>query len=166
MYHYLLADDVDLASIFDKGLLPLSSRKDSRRWQEIEAWRPGFYEWIYESFAEPVLQTPYRNSGVFLTPIDFRSTCDSSLHGKARLAVPVDAIDPAASTLTYVLQGQRVVRPVTRQTLEDTASIWSEDLIQSWFSRDPSMMFFYVPQVAVYQDDGISVQPDWFDLGD
>ena len=163
LYHYLLGDDVDLTSILDQGLIPLSSRLDSRRWKEIEAWRPGFYEQIYDAFARPILQVPYTNSGIFLTPIDFRSMSTGKLRGRPRFAIPLDALDPATSALTYVLGGCRVVRPCAPDTLEETAAIWSEDLVQAWFGKDPSMMFLYVPQVAAYQEGGIRVRPEWLE---
>lgn len=163
LYHYLLGDEIDLSSILDQGLLPLSSRQDSSRWKEIEAWRRGFYEQIYDAFARPVLHIPYTNSGVFLTPIDFRSTSTGTLRERPRFAIPLDAVDPTTSALTYVLDGRRVVRPLTPDTLEEAAAIWSEKLVQEWFGKDPSMMFFYVPQVAAYHEGGIRVRHEWLE---
>lgn len=163
LYHYLLGDAVDLASILEQGLVPLSGRPDSARWKEIEAWRPGFYRQIYQDFAVPVLHVPYTNSGVFLTPIDFRSMSRAKLRETPRFAIPLDAVDPATSALTYYLAGRRVVRPLTPDALAETAAIWSDDLVWAWFGKDPSMMFFYVPQVTAYQEGGIRVRPEWLE---
>jgi hypothetical protein len=163
LYHYLLGDNADLASILDQGLLPLSSRQDSSRWKEIEAWRPGFYRKIYEDFAMPVLHVPFTNSGVFLTPIDFRSMPTGRLRERPRFTIPLDVVDPAASALTYVLAGRRVVRSLSPDTLEEASAIWSEELVRAWFGKDPSMVFYYVPQVAAYQEGGIRVRPEWLE---
>ncbi len=163
LYHYLLGDDADQESILDQGLLPLSSRQGSARWKELEAWRPGFYQQIYEEFARPVLHVPYTNSGVFLTPIDFRSMPTARLRDRPRFAIPLDVLNPATSALTYVLTDRRVVRPLSASTLEETSAIWSEELVRVWFGKDPSKIFYYVPQVAAYQEGGIRVRPEWLE---
>jgi len=36
-------------------------------------------------------------------------------------------------------------------------------MIQEWFAKDQSKIFYYVPQVAVYQPKGISVQRDYIE---
>jgi len=163
LYHYLLGDGTDLTAILEQGLLPLSSRPDSARWQELEAWRPGFYQQVFEDFARPVLNVPYTNSGVFLTPIDFRSMPTARLRDRPRFAIPLDAVDLTTTTVTYVLDGRRVVRALSRDALEETAAIWSEERVRTWFAKDSSMMFFYVPQVAAYQEGGILVRPEWLE---
>ena len=86
LYHYLLGERADLAPILDHGLLPLSAMPQSARWQAVEAARPGIFRSLYGLFAEPLLGSEYRNSGVFLTPIDFRRLPDMTLALAPRLA--------------------------------------------------------------------------------
>jgi hypothetical protein len=161
LFHYLLGGKDALPGILERGLQPLSSFPESEAWRRMEEALPGFYRMIYETFAQPVLRRPYSNSGVFLTPIDFRLMPGSLLARHARIAVPVDAVDPDWAALTYVLDEARVSLPLTAAHLEQAAALWMDEMVGEWFARNPQMMFFYVPQVAVYQDGGIPVQPGW-----
>lgn len=161
LFHYLLGGEEVLDSILERGLLPLSAFPESERWQQIEQVRPGFYQWIYETFAEPVVRKPYTNSGVFLTPIDFRLLPDTSLYKVARIVIPLSTIECSTSGLTYELDGQRVVLPLSASTLEEAARLWPEGMVRTWFGRDRTRLFFHVPQVAVYQEGGIPVRPEW-----
>ena len=161
LYHYMLSGARDLGSILEHGLLPLSARPESDRWKQMESGRPGFFEWIYEAFAKPIVQLPYRHSGVFLTPIDFRDMAGVKIADLPRIVIPLDAVDPLTASVTYMLNGQRMIRPLTVEDLEDTARIWSEDMVRAWFAKDRTMMFFHVPQVAAYQEGGIPVRPEW-----
>lgn len=161
LFHYLLGGDGALESILERGLLPLSSFPESERWRQIERVHPGFYKWIYETFAEPVIKKPYTNSGIFLTPIDFRRLPESSLARAARVVLPVSAIEPSSAGVTYELDGQRVVLPLSPDTLQETARLWPPDMVRNWFGRDRSKLFYHVPQVAAYQEGGIAVKPEW-----
>lgn len=161
LYHYLLSDEADLAAIVASGLLPLSARPDSARWQMHEAARPNFYRDLYALFAEPVLQRPYRHSGIFLTPIDFRRLPGLAPTQLARVVLPLSAIDAESAVLTYELAGQRIVFPASPETLIETARQWPDTLVRDWFGRDPSRLFYFVPQVAVYQEGAIPVRPEW-----
>lgn len=161
LYHYLLDGDATLDSILEHGLLPLSDMPESERWQALERDMPGFYRDLYALFAEPVLRRPYSNSGVFLTPIDFRRMPDLPLAAHTRIAVPLAALDTWSAALTYELGGRRIVLPVSAATLEETARLWPEEMVRSWFGRDPGKLFLYVPQVASYREGGIRVRPEW-----
>lgn len=161
LYHYLLGGDAALGSILERGLLPLSAMPESERWRAIERDMPGFYRDLYARFAEPVLGPMYSNSGVFLTPIDFRRMPDLPLAARTRVAVPLAALDTGSATLTYELGGRRVVLPVSAATLEETARLWPEEMVRSWFRRDPGKLFLHVPQVATYGEGGIRVRPEW-----
>lgn len=163
LYHYLLGEPAAAASILRTGLLPLSAMPDSARWREIEAARPGVFEQLYGLFAEPILRQPYRNSGVFLTPIDFRRLPETHLALAARFAVPVAALPLDRAALTYELDGRRHVLPVTPEHLEHAAAQWTAERVREWFGRDRSRMFFFVPQVAVYPESGIPVRPEWLE---
>jgi hypothetical protein len=33
-------------------------------------------------------------------------------------------------------------------------------MVQTWFAKDPSKIFYFVPQIAVYQPHGIAVNRD------
>jgi hypothetical protein len=152
LYHYFFEpEEGALDSILEGGIRPLSDFPDSERLNQLEARVPGFYQSVYELIAAPVLDEPYTNSGIFITPIDFRLLPGSYLHDKARFAIPVDRIDAASAVLTYVLDDERINRPFSPQALEDTAAIWDADLVTNWFGVDPTKAFFYVPQVAAYQ---------------
>lgn len=158
LYHYLFSPDPDaVASILKNGLHPLSDFPDSPRWVQIQNVYPGFFEWLYGKFAEPVLKRPYTNSGIFLSPIDFRCMPDSLMYDKLRIEVPLERIDPVWAALSYVIDDQRLSFPLSPDTLEATAEIWTEDKVTRWFGVDTSRLFFYVPQVVTYQPGGIQV---------
>lgn len=159
LYHYLFqADEGRIASMLEAGLQPLSAFPDSPRWREIQEVQPGFFERLYEMVAAPVLDRPYDNSGVFLTPIDFRLLPGTFLHDKPRFAVPVEQLDPAWTAVTYVLDDERVSLPLSEATMQAMAELWDESMVRSWFGRDQTKVFFYVPQVAAYQPGGIPVR--------
>ena len=80
-----------------------------------------------------------------------------------RFALPLSAVPLEHSALTYELGGHRHVSPVTAAKLARTAEIWTENLVREWFGRDRSMMFYHVPQVAVYPEGGIPVRAEWFE---
>lgn len=160
LYHYLLGGEDHLPSILENGLLPLSTFRDSERWQRFGP----FYRSLYAQWAEPLLG-PFRNSGVYFTPIDFRRLPGSFLYNRTRIAVPVASILADRSILTYELEGRRTVVPLTPAALEQAAATWTADLVNAWFNRNPRMAFYYVPQVAVFPDGGIAVQPDWVERG-
>ena len=151
-FHHFFSPDPDARdSALRQGLRPLSDFPDSARWKELEREMPGFYERLYEILAAPLLDAPYRNSGIFLTPIDFRLMPGTFLHDKPRFREDNDRIDPATAVITYVLDGERVALPFTEASLQRAASIWDEDMVREWFGKDPTKAFFYVPQVAAYQ---------------
>lgn len=161
LFHYLLGGEDNLPLILEQGLLPLSCFPKSEAWRRLEEMLPGFYRAIYETFAQPLLKRPYTHSGVFFTPIDFRLMPDSLLTRRARIAVPLQALDAGSAALTYVLDEERAVLPLSEAHMEQTAALWPAAMVREWFARNPQMMFFYVPQVAVYQEGGISVRPEW-----
>ena len=159
VFHALLnTGDEILSSIMEHGLRPLSDFPESERWLEINAEMPGFFERLYEMIAQPVLQRPYMNAGVFVSPIDFQLLPDSILHSRTRIKIPVSGIDPSYACLAYVWEGERISLPFTAENRQRTAELWTGDLVTEWFAKDQSKIFFYVPQVAVYQPGGIPVQ--------
>ena len=161
LYHYFLnPDDALVSSILENGLRPLSDFPDSERWRELEAQMPGFYERLYQMIGQPVLGRPYHNSGVFLTPIDFRRMPDHFMARLDRIRVPLQRLDRSSSALTYVVDEQRLSLPLSQQTLREAAVIWTAQMVREWFARDRSKIFFYVPQVAAYQAGGIPVSPE------
>lgn len=152
LYHYLFnPDESVLESFLTQGIRPLSDFPDSERWKQLEAHVPGFYKNLYAMMAELVIQKPYPNSGIFITPIDFRKLPGTYLHDKPRFNIPIDRIDPDWTVLTYVLNEERIGRPFGQETLRETANLWDEALIREWFGKDNTRVFFYVPQVGVYQ---------------
>ncbi|MCP4288543.1 MAG: hypothetical protein GY792_29660, partial [Gammaproteobacteria bacterium] len=95
LFHYMFNPNQEaLDSFLQNGILPLSDFPESERWKQLEAHMPGFYEKLYNMMAKAVLQKPYANSGVFITPIDFRLLPGSYLHDKPRFRIPVERIDP------------------------------------------------------------------------
>lgn len=159
LFHYFFTEDPDqAAAIVEQGIRPLSDFPDSPRWRQFEAEMPGFYEKLYDMMAQPILGMPYENSGVFVTPIDFRLVPGTYLHDKPRFRLPVDRFDPRRSVLTYVLDEQRTAVPLSSEHLALTAEIWNADLVRQWFARDTTKVFFYVPQVAAYQGR-VEVEP-------
>lgn len=152
VFHYFINPIHEtLQSFLDDGIRPLSDFPDSERWKELEAHVPGFYPNLYRMIAEPVLGTPYENSGIFVTPIDFRMLPGTPLHDKGRFDIPVDRLEPTRTVITYVLDEQRVNLPYTPACLQSTAELWDETLVRRWFGVDNTKIFFYVPQVAAYQ---------------
>lgn len=152
LYHYFFEPEAGaLDSILQDGIRPLSDFPDSERWRRLEEHIPGFYRGVYELVAAPVLEQPYANSGIFITPIDFRLLPGTNLHDKSRFVIPIERIDPSQAVLTYVLDEERVNLPLTAEHLEETATRWDADLVTTWFGIDPTKVFFYVPQVAAYQ---------------
>jgi hypothetical protein len=150
LYHYLLNAQMGKPEqILENGLRPLSDFPETKQWQEIEANMPGFYRNLYQNIAEPILKKPYRNSGIFLTPIDFYPLGDTLPRQRFRIAV--DKIDPSWACLTYVINDQRVVLPFTAENLEQVAIEWTDEQVQRWFGIDPHRLFFYVPQIVTYQ---------------
>ena len=165
LFHYFFADDEAARdSVLQDGIRPLSDFPDSERWQQIEAELPGFYERLYEMIGAPVLGAPYANSGIFVTPIDFRLLPGSFLHDKPRFNIPIDRIDPGQSVLTYVIDEERMNLPLTAENIENAAALWDDELVSTWFGVDPTKAFFYVPQVAAYQGR-IDVAAEEFDTG-
>ena len=165
LYHYLINGEAVLSAILANGLLPLSAFPEGQRWRDLEAMRPGFYREIYALFAEPIVRRPYSNSGVFLTPIDFRLLPDLILARVTRIALPLVAIEHESAALTYVRDEERVTLPLSPESLAETARLWPAEAVRDWFARDRSKVFFYVPQVAAYQDGGIPVRPEWVERG-
>ena len=161
LYHTLLNPEFDaLEPILKNGLRPLSDFPDSERWQQIEKHMPGFYKTLYEQVAQSILKKPYGNSGIFVTPIDFQKLPGSLLFNKSRLRIPIARLDPTYCVITFVLDDERVTLSLTPENLEQTAAIWDAEMVQTWFAKDMSKMFFYVPQVAVYQPGGIPVEAE------
>ena len=163
LFHYLLGSEENLPLIVERGILPLSAFPESEAWRRLEESLPGFYQAIYEAIGKPVLKRPYTNSGVFLTPIDFRLMPGSPLSRHTRITIPLEAVDPDYSTLTYVLNDERAVLPLSAENLEQAALLWPEQRVREWFGKNPNMIFFYVPQVAVYREGGISICPEWIE---
>jgi hypothetical protein len=152
LYHYFFEPEAGaLDSILEDGIRPLSDFPASERWRQLEAHIPGFYRDVYELIAAPVLEQPYANSGIFITPIDFRLLPGIYLHDKPRFNIPIERIDPRQAVLTYVLADERVSLSFSAERLEETAAIWDGDLVTTWFGIDPTKVFFFVPQVATYQ---------------
>lgn len=159
LYHYMLNSSKELVdSIFIHGLRPLSYFPESERWIEIQNTLPGFFEWVYELMAKPIIQKPYQNSGIFLSPIDFRKLPDSLLSKKGRFSIPLDEVNPEWSSLSYELDGERVRLPLAKEMLEQTSQIWNKSMVEDWFGVDPNRLFYYVPQVVTYQPGGIPVK--------
>jgi hypothetical protein len=152
LFHYLLGDAARHAT-----LRPLSDFPDSQRWQAVQREVPGHYEILYRAWAQPVLLRPYPNSGVFLTPIDFRQLPGTSLHDRPRLEIPLESVDPDWAVLTYEWRGERVSRRLCPEALADAAALWRAADVERWFGRDRTRLFFHVPQVVTYQPGGVPV---------
>ena len=94
-FHTLLnTGDEIIDSILENGLRPLSDFPESERWQQINQQMPGFFENLYEMIAKSVLQKPYLNAGIFVSPIDFRLMPGSILYEKTRIKIPISRIEP------------------------------------------------------------------------
>jgi len=142
LYHYLCDDSSRLiASILKTGLRPLSDFPESERRRQIERHLPGIFETLYHEFAEPTIDKPYVNSGVFLTPIDFRQIPDSIMARKPRFRIPLGRLDPAWSAVTYEHDGRRVSRPLSSDVLRDVSALAPRshrDLVRR--GRQPSVL--------------------------
>lgn len=165
VYHYFFQPDPDtIESVLQSGLRPLSDFPTSERWQQIQTHMPDFFQTLYNRMVEPILKKPYPNSGIFLTPIDFYQLPETILAQRPRVRIPVDRIDAEWAILTYELKQSRAAEKLSMQVLQQTADMWSEDLIREWFGKDPSRVFYFVPQVAAYQPGGIVVLPEDFNM--
>ena len=159
VYHALLNPEFSkVEAIVKNGLRPLSDFPNSERWKQLEEHMPGFYKNLYEAIAQPVIKKPYSNSGIFVTTIDFQKIPDSFMNNKTRIKIPITSLDPAYCVLTYVLNEERLSLELNPENLEKAAEIWTAEMVQEWFAKDNSKIFYYVPQVAVYQPQGIPVQ--------
>lgn len=98
------------------------------------------------------MATPYGNSGIFLTPIDFRALPDQSLSRYRRLTIPLAAIKPTEAAVTYEWEATRIVLPLSEETLKEVQNRWTADVVRTWFGRDRHRLFFHVPQVVTYQE--------------
>lgn len=157
LYHYMLGGETHLDSILAGGLQPASAFPESERWKQTES----LYRNLYAALMEPVLKRPFTNSGVFLSPVDFRAIPGHKMARLGRIAVPVGAIEPAEAAISWVQDEQRVVLPFSPQALQEAAAIWPAEMVEAWFGKNPNMLFFYVPQVATFQTGGIPVRPEW-----
>lgn len=152
LHHYFFDPEPGAAeSVLETGIRPLSDFPDSERWRQLEEHIPGFYRSVYQLIAAPVLNQPYTNSGIFITPIDFRLLPGTHLHDKPRFVIPIERIDPARSVLTYVLDEERINLSFSEANLGETAALWDDEMVRAWFGIDRTKVFFYVPQVAAYQ---------------
>ena len=152
VFHYIFNPEPEAErSFLENGIRPLSDFPDSERFKLLQEHMPGFYEGLYRMMAEPILGKPYPNSGIFVTPIDFRLLPGTFLHKKPRFNIPVDRLDPDWTVLTYVLDDKRVRLPYAPEALEQIAALWDEAMVRKWFGIDNTKVFFYVPQVAAYQ---------------
>ena len=159
VFHALLNPEFDkVEAILRTGIRPLSDFPESDRWKQIEAYMPGFYKNLYETIAKPVIKQPYHNSGIFVTTIDFQQLPESFMNNKTRIKIPIAQLDPAYCVLTYVIDEERISLALNQANLEKAAEIWTADKVREWFAKDQSKIFFYVPQIAVYQPQGIAVQ--------
>jgi hypothetical protein len=150
-HNFFNSEPALIQSVLENGLRPLSDFPESERWQQIEKEMPGFFAQLYEMIAAPIVKKPYENSGIFVSPIDFRLLPGSFLHDKPRAVIPISRMDPAVSALTYVLDGERISLRVNEQTLQRTSEIWTADMVNEWFARDHTKVFFFVPQLVTYQ---------------
>lgn len=158
VFHALLNSEFStIEPILKNGLRPLSDFPESERWQDLEKRMPGFYRKLYEQIAQPVLKLPYSNSGIFVTPIDFQKSPSRFMNNKVRINIPITRLDPQYCVLTYVLNEERISLALTPENLEKTAEIWDADMVHAWFAKDTTKVFYYVPQIAVYQPQGIPV---------
>ncbi len=167
VYHALLnTDDSIVDFILSNGLRPLSDFPDSPRWKQINEAMPGFFENLYQMIGQEVLNRPYRNAGVFVSPIDFKLMPNGSPMAKyTRVRIPIERIKPDDAVLTYVLDDKRVNLPLNTKNLQHCAEIWTAEMVQEWFGRDQSKIFYYVPQIAVYQEGGIPIQASDIEYG-
>ena len=157
-YHYLFNDTPEVIdSIKNNGLQPLSNFPNSKGWQQINDAFPDFFEKLYGKFAKPVIQKPYLNSGVFLTPIDFKLLPDSIVSNKGRLEIPIAKIDPEWAVITYVYNDKRVSLTFSKENLENSSKLWNKQLVERWFGVNKERLFFYVPQIVTYQPGGVKV---------
>lgn len=152
VFHYTFNPDMDaLESFLAQGIRPLSDFPESERWKQLEKHMPDFYENLYRNIAEPVLKKPYPNSGIYVTPIDFRLMPGTFLYDKPRFEIPFSRLDPEWTVVTYVENDVRTALPFSLKAMEEIADAWDEARVRKWFGLDQTKVFFYVPQVAAYQ---------------
>jgi hypothetical protein len=144
-------DQASMDSFLQNGIRPLSDFPDSERWKQLEEHMPGFYKDLYAVMAEPIIKKPYANSGIFITPIDFRLLPGTFLYDKPRIRIPMERIAAEMTVITYVLHDERVALPFSIDACQDIAATWDEELVRRWFAVDRTKIFFYVPQAAAYQ---------------
>ncbi len=152
VFHYMINPEMNEVQTFlENGIRPLSDFPESARWQQIHKHMPDFYENLYYLIAQPILLSPYSNSGIFVTPIDFRKLPGTELQLSPRFKIPLDRLDPQWTVVTYVLFDERISMPFDLDVMKEVSRTWKEDLVRKWFGIDRTKLFFYVPQVAAYQ---------------
>ncbi len=82
------------------------------------------------------------------------------MYNKIRFRIPVARLDPTCCVITYELNNERVSLSLSLENLEKTANIWDAEMVQTWFAKDKTKMFYYVPQVAIYQSQGVPIEQD------
>jgi hypothetical protein len=171
LYHYFLNPSTAIDSVLVQGLVPLSQQKITARGRaRVRAWvdrtlRLYFMRRLLLRHVKAHLGQKPTNSGLFLTPIDFRLIPGSLLEGRTRVAVPVEAIEAAQAGIIWVEDEQRIIRPLSPEALEEAAQKWPASAVQEWFNKNPRMMFFYVPQVMTFQGR-LTVDQAWIEPGD
>ncbi len=158
-HNFFNPDPALIDSVLETGLRPLSDFPESDRWQQIQQFQSDFFEQLYNGIAAPIIKKPYTNSGIFVSPIDFRLLPDSYLYDKPRVRIPVSRLDPELSCLTYVINNERISLPLNHIAMKKTAEIWTAEMVTEWFAKDNTKVFFYVPQLATYQGQ-ILVNPE------
>ena len=125
---------------------------------------PDFFKNLYAMMAEPILNKPYSNSGIFLTPIDFYQLPGTILYQRPRMRIPIERIDPEWAILTYELNQARISEKLSREALAKIAKLWTANLVREWFGKDPHRVFYFVPQVVAYQPGGIAILREDFNM--
>ena len=60
---------------------------------------------------------------------------------------------------TNMVNEERISLPFTPKNLRQAADLWTAVMVTTWFGKDPSKVYYHLPQIAVYQPSGIPVEP-------
>jgi hypothetical protein len=121
-----------LESIRRDGLRPVRALPHHPRFVAAPAGPPDAFEQEYEELAGSLPGAEHENGGVCFTTVDFQCLPGTALAHVARIAVPVNRLDPDLSVLTYVWAGVRHYHPVGHEALRRTAELWTAPHLRRW----------------------------------
>lgn len=109
-----------------------------------------YWKFIYDKFYKPVVKKPYRNYGIYLTPLDLFKF-DSGMH--FRLKIPYDSIKKFIKNRDVVIAVGSKVKLITDiQDIVNVLSVYDNyDTVETIW-KSSKLKFQRLPQIIVFAD--------------